>query len=136
MDVLILIVFGFLLVALFGGLLSLQHAIIKPVVDWLNPTPSLYVPPPDDLSEPAMAGTAESLPAPPATPHGTPDGMYAVRKLQDEQTRASRPKPRGTPDVRLAGMMEKLARKRHIRQAIAAHDLVQRSMPSSRPRLP
>lgn len=37
MDILIFIVFAVLVLALVGGALSAQHAIIKPVVDWMYP---------------------------------------------------------------------------------------------------
>lgn len=37
MDVLIALAFVILLLALVGGYASLQHAIIKPVVDWMQP---------------------------------------------------------------------------------------------------
>ncbi len=37
MGVLIFIAFVFVLLMLVGGLLSAQHAVIKPVVDWLHP---------------------------------------------------------------------------------------------------
>ena len=37
MDVLIALAFVILLLALVGGYASLQHAIIKPVVDWMHP---------------------------------------------------------------------------------------------------
>lgn len=134
MDVLLLIVFGFFALAFLGGLLSLQHAIIKPVVNWLNPAPSRHEPPPDDLQERAMK--AQRRPAPPPEPRGTPDGMYTVRKLLEEQARVSRPKPRKTPSVQLMKLMKKASRQRHIRQAMAAHELARRSNPSARPRLP
>lgn len=37
MDVLIFLVFVFLLLALVGGYFSFQHAVLKPVADWMYP---------------------------------------------------------------------------------------------------
>lgn len=37
MDVLIFLAIMLLLLALVGGYISMQHAIIKPIVDWMQP---------------------------------------------------------------------------------------------------
>ncbi len=51
MDVLIFLAIMMLLLALVGGYISMQHAIIKPIVDWMQPAVQ------------ATATTADSSPA-------------------------------------------------------------------------
>ena len=51
MDALIFLAIMMLLLALVGGYISMQHAIIKPIVDWMQP------------AEEAPATTADSSPA-------------------------------------------------------------------------
>ena len=47
MDVLIALAFVILLLALVGGYISMQHAIIKPIVDWMQPA----IPAPPTLAD-------------------------------------------------------------------------------------
>lgn len=83
MDVLIFLAIMLLLLALVGGYISMQHAILKPLVDWLYPPAPHYelqdtseqAPP----SPPAVARESRPIPRP------LPDGMFGVRKLLEEQ---------------------------------------------------
>ena len=54
MDVLIFIVFVIFLAALFVGYISLQHAIIKPVVDWMYPVQPEHEPEADTTEDPQV----------------------------------------------------------------------------------
>ena len=93
MDVLVFLVFVFLLVTLIGGYLSLQHAIIKPVVDWISPErepePSLIV-----MHEyRTLRQKSRRTPADPLRDAGEralPDGMRAVHRLLTEQRQRDR----------------------------------------------
>ena len=83
MDVLISLVFVSLLAALVAGYASMQHAVIKPAVDWLYP-PAPRFELPDTGEQPALSPPAATR-TPKPIPRAMPDGMYGVRKLLEAQ---------------------------------------------------
>ena len=98
MEVLLIL---FLLLIL-GGVFSVQHAIIKPVVDWLHPEPSAMDPELYRLLqavEPPQKRKRKKKHTPPKQRghRAEPDGLRAMLRLLEEQQAKDATKPPPLP---------------------------------------
>ena len=104
MEILIFLVFAFVFLWLIGGAFSLLHAIIKPVVSWLDPEPPAMDPELfmllQDAEKPRKRNRKRKKKqfAPELRGHRVePDGMRAVLRLLEEQKAKDDAKPPPLP---------------------------------------
>jgi len=104
MAALVFLAFASIMLLVVGGALSLMHAIIKPVVDWLHPEPPATVPEIDELLkeieriQKRIRKREEKRLAPKQRERrAKPDGMRAVLRLLEEQKAKDAAKPPPLP---------------------------------------